>query len=193
MGKSFTELVIAGSFDLVKGFLIGFRCGTGEEFSYFFHNRSGIRRDTLGEALKDILAIEYHVHLCMEDTVLERFKKAVAATSPQIGLKIVAEKPIWSARFDFSFSINNRETADNVKKLFAGIPKTVALENYQPGEEDFAEHEKAVGGYAPLHRYTFKGSGSAHGEFGSVMELYLAAHRIPGKDLVLTGDIMLEF
>jgi len=193
MGKSFSELVIAGPFELVKGFLIGFRCGAGEEFGYFFHHKSGIRRDTLSETLKGIFAIEYHVHLCLEDSVLERFQQAVEKAGSQIGLKIVNAKPIKAARFDFSFTINNRKAAQNVRKLLDHPAEGVSLEDYRPLEEEHAEHEKVVGGYAPLHPYSFKGSGTAHGGFGPVMELFLAVHRIPESELVLTGEIALEF
>jgi len=193
MEKAYTELVIAGPFALVKGFLMGFRCGSETEFGYFFHRKSGIRRDTLAELVKEALEMDNYVHLCLENDVLERFRKAVEKTRPAIGLEIKNERPIKEAHFDFSFDISNREAAKNVKQILENLPTGVKLEGYEPQEETHPEGESRSGGYAPLHPYTFKGRGRIRGDFGSVMELFLKAKRMPESDLVPLREIMLSF
>ena len=116
MEAKFSELVISGSFALVKGFLLGFRGGTGKDFDYFFHRKSGIRRDTLAELLKEVLDMDNYVHLCLEQAVVQDFKQAVAGAEPLVGVKIKKARPIKLGRFDFSFVINNREAAEKVKE-----------------------------------------------------------------------------
>ena len=84
MEKAYTELVIAGPFALVKGFLMGFRCGIETEFNYFFHRKCGIRRDTLAELVKEALDMDNYVHLCLENDVLDRFREAVEKAQPVV-------------------------------------------------------------------------------------------------------------
>ena len=193
MEKAYTELVIAGPFALVKGFLMGFRYGSETEFGYFFHRKSGIRRDTLAELVKEALEMDNYVHLCLENDVLKRFRKAVGKTRPAIGLEIKNERLIKEAHFDFSFNISNREAAKNVKQILENLPPGVKLEGYEPQEETHPEGESKIGGYAPLHPYTFKGSGRISGDFGAVMELFLKAKRMPESGLVLLSEIALSF
>lgn len=193
MSKKFTELVIDGTFDLVKGFLLGFKCGTDTDFDYFFHQRSGIRRDTLAKLLKEVLALDNTVHLCLENAVLDRFRQAIDKSKHIVGLEIKKERPIKEAQFNFSFSISNREAAKRVKTILGGIPPDLALEEYEPREEEQKGKSSQTGGYAPLHAYTFKGNGTARGNFGSVMELFLKIKRMPENELVLVGDIILGF
>jgi len=193
MQNSFTELVIAGSFACVKGFLLGFRCGSGKQFSYFFHRKHGIRRDTLAEMVKEVLELDNYVHLCLEDGIVQDFKQAVEKAKPVIGLEIERERRIKEAHFQFSFSIKNLESAKRVKEIFSSLPSGVNLEGYQPREEILPEGGTSTGGYAPFHTYVFKGDGTVRGDFGGVMELFLKVKRSPDSDLVLLSDIMLDF
>jgi hypothetical protein len=193
MPKGYRELVVAGSFALVKGFLLGFRCGTGKEFSYFFHRKSGIRRDTLAELVKDVLELDNYVHLCLEEDIVESFKEAVAKAGPVVGIEIRNVRPIKEARFDFSFRINNREAADKIKDMLNNLPQGVKIEGYEPQELTHEKGGKVIGGYAPFHAYGFKGSGVVRGDFGGVMELFLRVKRMPESELMLLGDIVLNF
>jgi len=192
MQAKFSELVISGSFPLVKGFLLGFRGGTGRNFNYFFHRKSGIRRDTLAELLKEVLDMDNYVHLCLEEAVVQDFRQAVAQAEPLVGIKIKKERPIKLGRFDFSFKINNREAAEKVKEVLANLPQGVELQGYEP-EETVHEDATTLGGYAPEHSYQLKGSGTITGEFGGVIELFLTAKRMPEGQLVLLSDLVLGF
>ena len=192
MQAKFTELVVSGSFALVKGFLLGFKGGSEADFDYFFHRKSGIRRDTLAELLKEVLDLDNYVHLCLEDTVVPAFKRAVAEAEPLVGIRIKNERPVKEARFDFSFVIKNREAAEKVKQVLAELPEGVELLDYEPVEETH-DDKTGIGGYAPEFPYQFKGSGTVRGEFGGVIELFLTAKRMPEGQLVLLNDIALGF
>jgi len=195
MSTRFKELVISGPFGLVKGFLLGYRAGSGGDFRYFFHRKSGIRRDTLAELVKEVLEVENYVHVCLEESAVDGFRRAVNACRESLGLDVSEEKPIRGARFGFSFSLNNRELADQVKKAFAALPEGVHLEGYAPEEKDseYLAHHGGTVGYAPLHDYTFQGQGVAVGDFDGVMDLFLRARRMPQSSAVLLGEMSLEF
>ncbi|MEA2062458.1 MAG: hypothetical protein U9P14_02065 [Gemmatimonadota bacterium] len=191
MQAQYTELVISGTFAMVKGFLLGYRCGTGEEFGCFFHRKSGIRRDTLAEMLRDVLELDNLVHLCLEQKAAAGFKRALEKVEPLVGMQIKQERLIREAKFNFSFVINNRQAASEVKEVLSGLPESVELVDYD--ESESKDERAVVGGYAPRHSYTFKGQGTLEGEFEGVMELYLRVKRMPGSELMLMGDIVLGF
>jgi hypothetical protein len=194
MAASFKELVIGGQFALVKGFLVGYRFGTGKEFKYFFHRKSGIRRDTLSELVKEVLELDNHVHVCIEQDAVDGFRAAVGKASPVLGLALKAERSIQGAHFDFSFKINNRQVADDVKKALGSLPAAVEIRDYKPVEkEDKTVRDGGTAGYAPLHEYTFGGQGVVAGDFDGVMEVFLRLKRLPDSGVVLVNDIGLEF
>ena len=88
MVKSFSEIVIEGHFGLVKGFLMGFLYGGEKEFSYFFHRKSGIRRETFKDLLKELFEFENYVHLCIENSKVSKFNKAIEKSHDKIGLQV---------------------------------------------------------------------------------------------------------
>lgn len=194
MSALYRELVISGSFALVKGFLRGYRHGAGLEFGYFFHGRSGIRRETLAELLKEALELDSYVHVCMQGDAVEGFKRAVREAGSAVGIQVKEERAITGARFDFSFSINNRQAAADVKAVLSDLPPGVRLDGYEPVErEESVAESGSTAGYAPLHEYTFRGHGRVVGDFPGVMELYLKAKRLPGQEVLLMGEMRLEF
>ena len=192
MQAVYRELVISGSFALVKGFLLGFKCGSASDFIFFFHRKSGIRRDTLAELVKEVLDLDNYVHLCLEDGVVPKFKEAIEKAAPLVGLKIIKERLIKQGRFDFSFAINNREAAEKVKEVLAGLPEGVELVDYEPIEE-IHDDSAAVGGYAPQHPYQLRGCGTIRGQFGGVIDLFLRAKRMPEGELMLLSELVLGF
>ena len=194
MSSAYSELVISGPFALVKGFLLGYRSGSGIDFGYFFHRKAGIRRDTLAELVKEALDLDNFVHLCLERTAVEGFKKAVKNGGGTVGIQVTKERKIKAARFDFSFNVNNRELADEVKKDLDHLPEGVHLEDYEPEERrEKSREEETTAGYAPLHKYTFRGHGTVAGDFDGVMKLYVKTRRGPDREAILAGDISLDF
>ena len=132
MVKSFSEIVIEGPFGLVKGFLMGFLYGGNKEFSYFFHRKAGIRRDTLKNLLKELFEFENYVHLCIENSNVPKFTKAIEKAHDKIGLRVKSVKKIKSASFNFSYEIFNEKIANEIKNLFLEDAKKVKLLNYKP-------------------------------------------------------------
>lgn len=191
MQKSFSELVIEGQFILVKGFILGFMHGSDHEFDYFFHRKSGIRRETLKEFIKELFEFENHVHVCLENNVVPKFLKAVEKSKNKIGLEINSVRAIKSANFSFSFEIFNEELSKETQAIFDNSPAGVNVVGYKPVEE---VSDDAVGaeGYAPVHSFVSRGSGKAEGYFQDIMELYLKIKRSKASESIMCSEINLE-
>ncbi len=191
MQKKFSELVIEGPFVLVKGFLIGFLHGSEEEFKYFFHRKHGIRRETFREFIKELFEFESYAHLCLENSVLQKFLQAIEKSKEKIGLEVKSVRNINSANFSFSYEIFNKELAQETKDIFKKSPAGVHMSDYNPTEE-LADDAVGVEGYAPVHSFVARGSGKAEGEFIDIMELFLNIKRSKVSESVICSDITLD-
>jgi len=97
MKQSFYEVVLEGNFMLVRGFLIGFLSAKKPSGLFFFHRKSGIRRETLKEFLREFFEMENHVHFCIESDLIEDFRKATDYYEKQTAMKIQSVKEIKKA------------------------------------------------------------------------------------------------
>ena len=70
MSQPYSELVLNAPFLLVKGFLMGFMHGRGENFYYFFQHKKSIKRDAMGDMLREVLALECYCSLCLPNYML---------------------------------------------------------------------------------------------------------------------------
>jgi len=189
MQKEFVELVIEGPFILVKGFLMGFIEGTGENPVYFFSRRSGIRTETFAEAMKEWLGFENIVHLCLEKEFADKFSVAVKNTHNKIAMEIKSSKTIKSASFEFEANFYNKKQADKFKALIENLPKGLFLDGLK--EEQFVDEvEKDRGVYAPEHDFEYSAAGKVVGDFGAVIELYSKYKKDPMIEL---SEVNLNF
>lgn len=192
MSKKYSEIIIEGSFMLAKGFLLGFLSTTQQQGGYFFHRKSGIRRETFRELLKDFFELDNHVHVCLEKSLVDKFKKASSLYTEITGNKIVSEKAIKSASFNFSYEFYNKELATEAKAILERLPKNVSLTDYFPFEDIDAEG-LGVEAYAPLHEYTARARGKLSGDFESIMNIYLKIKKSNLCESIICGAAILEF
>ncbi|RMF60790.1 MAG: hypothetical protein D6748_03205 [Calditrichaeota bacterium] len=192
MATTYTELIIKAPFLLVKGLLLGFMYGRGEEFPYFFHRKTGIRRETVGEIVRELLVLDTHTFLCLPDAVVDEFAEVVKKAEPVVQCKVVGQRKIAGAEFSFSFECLTQKTANKCKKLLGDLPEGVELVDFNPVEE---KHKRrgTIGGYAPAPAYLYKGHGVARGDFGGVIDLYLRIKRSDISDFILCSDVKLKF
>jgi len=189
MEKKFVELVIEGPFILVKGFLMGFIEGLNEKPVYFFSRRSGIRTETLGEAVKEWLGFENLVHLCLEEPFASKFAKAIKNTHHKIAMEVNSTKEIKSASFSFEANFYNEKQATRFKKLLDSLPEEVFVDSLK--EEQFVDEvEKNRGVYAPEHDFEYSASGKVVGKFDIVVNLYLQHQKEPMIEL---SEVFLNF
>jgi len=191
MAASFSELIIEGQFALVKGFLMGFYFGSEKPLKYFFHRKHGIRRETFGEFLKEMLEMDTYTHVCIEDNIVARFISAIERSEDKIGLKVKAVRNIKAAKFEFSYDLFNEDQARQANEIFSNVPPGVTLSGYQPKELRESD-AKGMEGYAPVHEYESSASGTVEGNFGGVMDLFLAIKRSDLAENINCSEITLD-
>ena len=191
MSKKYTEIVLEGNFMLAKGFLLGFLSNAKPDSKYFFHRKSGIRRETFRELLKEFFELDNHVHVCIESDLVEPFKKSLKLYTDITGNVIKSEKEIESASFSFSYEIYNEELGGKVKSFFNTLPENVTLDHYSPSEVKDGEGH-GVESYAPLHEYILSANGKLSGCFESVMEVYLKIKKGELSESIICSEVSLE-
>jgi hypothetical protein len=192
MSNQFTELIIKAPFLFVKGFLLGFMHSRNLNFDYFFHRKSGIKRETLGEHVKELLAIDCYTDLCLPNDIVNDFEKSLKQIDPGIGVTIEDKRQIKDASFTFSFKLYNRESTKICKQIFEYLPPGVTIKNFEPKE---IVDEKVIGihEYAPVHPYIYQGEGEVNGDFNGVMNLFLTIKRSELSNTILCSEINLNF
>ncbi len=192
MSKKYSELIIEGSFMLAKGFLLGFLSTVQGQGKYFFHRKSGIRRETLRELLKDFFELDNHVHVCLEQPLVDKFKTASSFYTEITGNKIVSEKAIDSASFSFSYEFFNQDLAKQAKDILNNLPEGVSLTDYFPFEEQAAEGH-GIEGYTPLHEFTTRARGKLSGDFEGIMDIYLKIKKSNLSESIICNEVVLKF
>jgi hypothetical protein len=193
MKQSFYEIVLEGNFMMVRGFIIGFMAATKQDGLYFFHRKTGIRRETLKEFIREFFELENHTHFCLEADLIEHFKTAAKYYEKQTEMEVKSIKPIKGARFSFSYELYNENLAKKTKDILSQLPDGLNLKNYTPYESKDEEGKGMEGGYAPLHEFTSRGKGIVEGEFGGVIELFLKIKRSDLSESIICSDIDLIF
>ncbi len=189
--RPFSELVIEGPFLLVKGFLVGFLSCAKPEGKYFFHRKSGIRRETLKDFLKDFFELDNYVHLCLETELVDQFLGAAKFYQEKTGMKVQSVRSIRSASFSIAYEFYNEKLAGKAKKMLQDLPSGVKITDYAPLEiKD--ERGEGIEAYAPLHKFTSRGKGEVVGDFGGVLELYLTIKRSDISESIICSDVRLD-
>lgn len=193
MSTSFSELVMRGSFSLVKGFVAGFVGSHAPTAKYFFYRQSGvIRHDSLSGLLKEFLEMEQQVYLCLEDSQIDAFSKVVEWAEPKIGIAIIEKRRIRSAALEFSFELFNKELAKQCRSIFLNAPPDVEFLSFQPVEV-FDEKAPGIAFTSRVQTYRYEGSGTARGSFEGITELFLKCKRSPCADFIKCEHITLDF
>ena len=190
MVKKYVEIVMKGSFDLIKGFVYGFMEGRGISGDAIFEREHHVRTEpALVSLLRTVHVKEDQVHMIIGEGFYQVLKEAIDGKSHQTDLTIISEKEIKGAQFEISFDVYSKEIADEIKNYFSDLPQNVSLEGYDP-EEIVREKEGTSMGYAPLHSYELHGSGILRGPAKSVIDLY---DTLDQNELIKLSNIELEF
>ena len=193
MGKEYSGIIMTGPFEMVKGFVIGYYLGAGKTQRPFFHVKSGtIRHDTLLGSLKTLLVMENEVTFCMENSMVDDFRKAVKHAKSRTGISIKNVKKIHSAEFKFNHEIYNRELGESCKNVFKKIPEGAHLTGYEPVEEKHEEYSTLTF-RSPAHRYTYRGKGTVQGEFEPVVQFFFAMKQSKCSEFIECHDFKLNF
>ncbi len=192
MATQYSELVIKAPFLYAKGLLRGFRYAKGDNFNFFFHRKSGIRRETMGEMMRELLEMEVYTYLCLPNEVAEEFIPMFEKSKPDLGARVFKVRKIKSAEFAFNFKIFTKRQAAAIRKQLDNLPEGVELVDFSEVEEQ-NKNAKQLGGYAPLQPYVYKGHGVVQGEFEGVINVFLEIKRSNLAENLICSDVKLHF
>jgi hypothetical protein len=190
MRKKYYEIVIEGSFDLIKGFIIGFFEGRRITGAIIFEREHHVKReDGLEHLLRAIHVEEDRVHMIMGKRTFRILDQALNNRKHEIPLKVFSEKEIVRAHFNFTYAAYAKRFGNELKELFSNLPEGVRLEGYQP-EEIKRETKGTTVGYAPLHKYEIRAKGRVSGPAHEVIDFY---DKTEHNDWIDSEEIELEF
>ncbi len=190
MKREYCEVVLEGSLDLMKGFMVGVLEGKGIQGEAIFSEHHHVENEsTFGQMLRLIGGRGNRFRLIIDNGFFELFKESLERRKDELALKIVSEKKIKQASFGFRFRAYNRELGDELKTLFGNPPEGLQVKDYNPAEKILPEG-KGMEAYAPLHEYEVKATGTIYGPVRDVMDFY---GRVEHYDMVKLEKIKLEY
>lgn len=166
MDAPWIEVLIEGPKEVAKAFVIAFLRGRGTAGPVVDLEHEGFDCESLTERLGDLLRPGHNVsHLLVSAADLPSVRDAVGEASAQeIDAKVVEERNIAEARFEYEVHVFAPDLAARIRPIFAALPPGVVLEPVQEFEERRDDEVRAAGMYAPVHRFELRGSGVARGE-----------------------------
>jgi len=190
MRKKYYEIVIEGPFNLIQGFIIGFLEGRKIEGAIIFEREHHIKRESKLEQLLRVIHVEEdRAHMIIDEAIYRLLCEALNNRKHMIKLKVVSEREIIKAHFNFSYAAYAKQFGDELKNLFSKMPEGVQIEGYRPEEIERQIKESTVG-YAPLHKYEIRAKGRVSGPAHEVIDFY---DKIEHNDWIELEEIELEF
>ena len=189
MNKKYNEVVFEGSFELMKGFVLGFLEGRGIQGEAIFEAEHHIENESkFGQLLRFIGAKGDRTNLIVGAGLHDLIRQAIENRNLKNDLKIVSVREITEAYFEFSYHAYSRKLGEELKVLFGSLPPGLRIEKASCPKETINPEAKGIEAYAPLHEYEIEASGEIHGPVKEVIDLYGEAEH---KDMVELGSIKL--
>ncbi len=174
----YREVVFQGSKMAVSGFLNGYKLGKGWATDFFFISSDHhIKAESRGHRLMEALKLEKELtHVVILDSRTEAIVTAVRGAK-ELGLKVMANKPVKKASFDYKYGTANRRSGGVIKKRFEQMPAELKLVNAREKE---VLHPESMGpeGYAPEHDYEVTGHGGVEGPIDQLIAFRASLDRI---------------
>lgn len=187
MMKKYYEVVFEGSFDFMKGFVLGFFEGRRIEGDPIFEVEHHIENERkFGQLLRLIGVKGNQVSLIVGSGLHDLIREAIEKRKLQNDLKIVTVREITDAYFEFSYHAYSRELGAELKTFFGKLRPGLRIEKGDGPKETVNPEGKGIEAYAPLHEYEIEESGEIHGPVKEVINLYGEAEH---KDMVELGNI----
>ncbi len=189
MAKKYCEFVVEGSFDFIRGFVLGFFEGRGIQGDAVFEREHHVEHETkFGQLLRMIRIKENHAYLIVDSEVHGMIQEAIEKRNLKNDIKIVSMREITQAYFEFSYHIYSRTLGEELKTFFGSLPPGLRIEKGDGPKETVNPEGKGIEAYTPLHEYEIEAKGEIHGPVGVVLNLY---SKIEHKDMVELGNIKL--
>ena len=183
------ELVIDGSEDAVRGFVVGVLAGRGSTAPAYFGRDLGLEHESLVERLRALFAEGTHHVVFASGSLATALAQALAARGVDAGLRLEHSRVVRGARFHFTVTTYSHDVALTLRRTFRdAVPPGVRVEGFT--EQEVTDPD-AIGVeiYRPIHHYTYTCSGETIGDVGGVLDL---RHRASEIDVVECGPLRLD-
>jgi hypothetical protein len=191
MTKGYYEVIVEGTLDLVKGFVLGYLEGSGIKGEAIFGEEHHVENESkFGQLMRLIHVKGQQVHMIVGKGLHDLLKEAVNRRKDEMKVKIVSVREIGDASFDFSYKAFTKELGETLKAKFGNLPKGLSVEDEYAPEEKISPEGKGVEAYAPLHEYELKAKGRIRGDIKPVIDFYGEIEHI---SMVELGDIKLSY
>ncbi|MCK4547827.1 MAG: hypothetical protein KAW17_10345 [Candidatus Eisenbacteria sp.] len=167
------ELVIAGHYDLARGFVMGFLTGKASPGPAIFSRERGIRRVSLGEKMLAWTGIHgTAAHVIVDEGVAGDLIRDITMAEEEIGLKVISNRPIEGAAFGFHFKVFARVYGEQIKRILGSAPSGLKISYEKAPEEKVDPDARGVEAYTPSHEYEYSAKGTAAGRFADIYPLF---------------------
>ena len=173
MLSSYYEVDVEGSFDLIKGFVLGFIEGRQIEGEAIFGEEHHVGNEEKFGQLLRLLGVKGKVVRVIISCALHHLlEEALEKRKDEISIKIKNVRGIAGASFDFEYKAFAEDFGKELKKTFGNLPDRLTMEpGYEPAEIRHPE-AKGVEAYAPLHDYEIKAKGRVSGSIREIIDFY---------------------
>ena len=136
MTKGYYEVIVEGTLDLVKGFVLGYLEGSGIQGEAIFGEEHHVENESKFGQLMRLLHVKgEQVHLIVGIGLHDLLKEAVSRRKNELKVEIVSVKKITDASFDFSYKAYNKELGEKLKEKFGNLPEGLTMESgYKPDD-----------------------------------------------------------
>ncbi len=191
MNPTYYEVIVEGSHDLLKGFVIGFLEGREISCETFFGDDYELDEEKPLDLLFRMMGHrEESTTVIVEAGLRSLLREALQRRRDSLPLKVVSVREVAGASFGFSVKTFSREVGDSLRSLLSVPPEGVDVDPPFVPEEKIDPAGKGVEAYAPLHEYEMKWKGRVSGAIREVFTLY---HKVRRFEVAKLGDLHLDY
>jgi hypothetical protein len=190
MATTYKEIMIKGEPALIKGFVIGFLEGRGDQGETFVEEDRIEEDSPLNMILHFFTGHAHLVPVIAETGMVESLCSALQNRKEEIPSEVMSVREVTGALFEFKYKTFSEEVGKSLRAFFSDLPPGVEMKTGYKPEEKITPSGKGVEAYAPLHDYELKGSGIVRGGVKEVYRFYCRAGRF---EVVELGKLTLEY
>lgn len=191
MNKSYYEVVVEGSYDLIRGFVLGFMEGKEISGESIFEEEEHIKAEGTLEQLLRMTGIKGNrIHIIIGAGFYKLLNDAFVNVKGRMDLKVISVKEITSACFNFQYRAFTKELGDELKNIFSDLKGELKIRGDYSPEEYVMPEGKGIEAYAPLHAYELSAKGEIYGPARETLDFY---RKLELYDMVELGDIELKY
>jgi len=191
MNKQYYEVIVKGSYDLAKGFVLGFMEGRAIEGEAIFEEEQHIKVEGALAQLIRMSGIKGKtIHVIVGSGFYDLINEAFQNVQDRMDLEVQSVKVITDAFFDFHYKAFTKELGDELRGLFDPLPEGLKIKGGYAPKESLDPEGKGIEAYAPLHDYELTASGQIHGPAKEALDFY---RQLELYDMVELGEINLKY